>query len=77
VAKDVTMQRRISHLVPDALVVVASYAALIVAAWIALGFGGAVIAAIGAGALIALGLPLVFIYSEEQELFHPHGRAGR
>jgi hypothetical protein len=35
------------------------------------------IAAIGAGALIALGLPLVFVYFEEQESLHPHGRAGR
>jgi hypothetical protein len=71
------MERRVSHFVRDALVVVSCYAALIAAGWIAVGFGGAVIAAIGAGALIALGLPLVFIYYEEQELFHPHGRAGR
>jgi len=71
------MQRRVSHLVCDALDVVSGYAALIAAGWIAVGFGGAVIAAIGAGALIALGLPLVFISYERQELFHPHGRAGR
>ena len=71
------MERKVSHFVRDALVVVSGYAALIAAGWIALGFGGAVIAAIGAGALIALGLPLVFVYYEEQELFHPHGRAGR
>ena len=71
------MQRRASHLLRNALVVASGYAALIAAGWIALGLGGAIIAAIGAGALIALGLPLVFIYYEEQELFHPHGRAGR
>ena len=71
------MERRISHFVRDGLVVVSCYAALIAAGWIALGFGGAVIAAIGAGALIALGLPMVFIYYEGQELFHPHGRTGR
>jgi hypothetical protein len=71
------MERKVSHFVRNALVVVSGYAALIAAGWIAVGFGGAVIAAIGAGALIALGLPPVFIYYEEQELFHPHGRAGR
>jgi hypothetical protein len=71
------MERRVSHLVRHTLVLVSGYAALIAAAWVALGFGGAVIAAIGAGALIALGLPLVFVYLEERELFHPHGRAGR
>jgi hypothetical protein len=71
------MERRVSHFVRNALVVASCYVALIAAGWIAVGFGGAVIAAIGAGALIALGLPLVFIYYEEQELFHPHGRAGR
>ena len=75
--KEVTMESKVSHFVRDALVVVSGYAALIAAGWIAVGFGGVVIAAIGAGALIALGLPLVFIYYEEQELFHPHGRAGR
>ena len=71
------MERKVSHLVRDALVVVSGYAALIAAGWIALGFGGAVIVAVGAGALVALGLPLVSIYHEEQESFHPHGRAGR
>lgn len=71
------MQRRVSHFVRDALVVASCYAALVAAGWIAVGFGGALIAAIGAGALIALFLPLVFIYYEEQELFHPRGRAGR
>jgi hypothetical protein len=71
------MQRRVSHFVRDALVVAFCYAALVAAGWIAVGFGGAVIAAIGAGALVALGLPLVFIYYEEQELFRPHGRDGR
>jgi len=77
VTKEVTMERNVSHFVRDALVVASCYAALIAAAWVALGFGGAMIAAIGAGALIALGLPLVFVYLEERELFHPHGRAGR
>ena len=71
------MQGRVSHLVRDALVVVSGCAALIAASWIALGFGGAVIVAIGAGVLIAPGLALVFIYHEEQESFHPHRRAGR
>lgn len=71
------MQRRVSHLVRDTLVVASGCAALIAAGWIAVGFGGAVIVAIGAGALIALGLPLVFVYFEEQELFHPHRRARR
>jgi hypothetical protein len=75
--KEVTMQRKVSHFVRDALIVVSGYAALIAAGWIAVGFGGAVIVAIGAGALIALGLPLVSIYYEEQESFHPRGRAGR
>ena len=75
--KEVTMERRVSHLVRDSLVVVSGYAALIAAGWVALGFGGAVILAIGAGALAALGLPLVFIYYEEHELFHPHRRAER
>lgn len=71
------MERKVSHLVRDALVVVSGYVALIAAGWIAFSFGGAVIVAVGAGALVALGLPLVFIYCEEQESFHPHGRAGR
>lgn len=71
------MERKVSHLVRDALVVVSGYAALIAAGWIAFGFGGAVIVAVGAGALVALGLPLVYIHYEEQESFHPHGRAGR
>jgi hypothetical protein len=75
--KEVTMQRRVSHLVRDTLLVLSGYATLIAAAWIALGFGGAVIVAIGAGALVALGLPLVFVSFEERELFDPHGRAGR
>ena len=68
------MQRTVGHFVRDALVVASCYAALIAAAWVALGFGGAIIAATGAGALIALGLPLLFVYVEERELFHPHGR---
>jgi hypothetical protein len=71
------MERKVSHLARDTLVVVSGYVALIAAGWLAVGFGGAVIMAIGAGALIALGLPLAFIHYEEQELFHPHGRAGR
>ena len=71
------MERKVSHFVRDALVVGSGYVALIAAAWIALGFGGAMIAAIGVGALIALGLPLAFVYFEEQESLHPHGRAGR
>jgi hypothetical protein len=76
VTEEVTMERKVNHFVRDALVVASCYAALIAAAWVALGFGGAMIAATGAGALIALGLPLAFIYYEEWELFHPHGRAG-
>jgi len=75
--KEVTMERKVSHFVRDALVVASCYVALIAAGWIALGFGGAVIAAVGAGTLIALFLPLVFIHYEEQELLHPRGRAGR
>jgi hypothetical protein len=71
------MERTVNHLVRDTLVVVSGYAALIAAGWIALGFGGAVIVAIGAGALLALCLPLLFIYFEEQESLHPHERAGR
>ena len=70
------MERTVSHLVRDTLVVVFCYAALIAAGWIAVGFGGAVIVAIGAGALVALGLPLAFIYYERQESIHPPGRAG-
>jgi hypothetical protein len=77
VTEEVTMERRVSHLVRDALGAVSGYVALIAAGWIAVGFGGAVIVAIGAGALLALGLPLVFVYHEEQESFHPHGRAWR
>jgi hypothetical protein len=68
------MQRTVGHFVRDALVVASCYVALIAAAWVALGFGGAIIAATGAGALIALGLPLLFVYFEQRELFHPHGR---
>jgi hypothetical protein len=71
------MERKASHLVRDALLVVFCYGALIAAGWVAFGFGGAVIVATGAGALLALGLPLVVVYYEEQESFHPHGRAGR
>jgi len=71
------MERKVSHLVRDALVVGSGYVVLIAATWVALGFGGAMIAAIGAGALIALGLPLAFVCYEEQESFHPPGRAGR
>ena len=71
------MDRRVSHLARDTLVVVSGYAASIAAGWIAVGFGGAVIVGVGAGALIALGLALACIHYEEQELFHPHGRAGR
>lgn len=71
------MERKVSYFVRDVLVVASCYAALIAAAWVALGFGGAMIAAIGAGALVALALPLVFVSFEEQESFHPHRRAGR
>lgn len=77
VTEEVTMERRVSHLARDALVVASGYAALIAAGWIAVGFGGAVIVAVGAGALLALCLPLVFVYFEEQESFHPHPRARR
>jgi len=72
VTEEVTMERRVSHLLRDSLVVVSGYVAVIAAGWVALGFGGAVIVAIGAGGLLALGLPLAFIYYEEQESFHPH-----
>ena len=71
------MERTVNHLVRDTLVVVSGYLALIAAGWIALGFGGAVIVAIGAGALLALCLPLASIYYEEQESLHRHERAGR
>jgi hypothetical protein len=47
-----------------------------VAGWIAVRFGGAVIVAIGAGALLASCLLLAFIYYKEQESLHPHTRAG-
>ncbi len=75
--KEAEMQRRVTHLVRDAAIVATCYAALIAVAWIALGLGGAVIAAVGAGALIALFLPFVFVYEEEQELLHPRGRTQR
>ena len=71
------MERRVSHLVRDTLLVAFGYGALIAAGWIAVGLGGAVIVAIGAGALIALALPLAVIWQEEQEHLHPHGRTGR
>jgi hypothetical protein len=71
------MERRASHLIRDALLVGCAYVLLIAVGWIAIGFGGAVIVAIGAGALIALALPLTVIYEEEEELLHPHGRGGR
>ena len=71
------MERPVNHLVRDTLVVVSGYVALIAAGWIALGFGGAVIVAVGAGALFALCLPLPFIYYEEHESLHPRERAGR
>ena len=71
------MERRHSHFARNALLVASGYVALIAAAWIAIGFGAAVIAVIGAGALIALGLAPLFIYEEEQELFHPRRRPGR
>ena len=77
VTKEVTMEQTVSHLVRDTLVVASCYAALIAAAWVALGFGGAMIAAIGGAALIAFGLPLIFVYFEERELLHPHGRGRR
>jgi hypothetical protein len=69
------MERGVSHLVRDTLILVSGYAALIA------GLGRARIwwrhdRGHRAGALIALGLPLVFVYLEERELFHPHGRAG-
>src|SRR5918994_7200390 len=50
---------QVSHFVRDTLIVVFGYLALVAAAWLGLGFGGALVAAIGAGALIALFLPLV------------------
>ena len=71
------MERKSSHFARNALLVASCYVALIVVAWIAVGFGAAVIAATGAGALIALGLPPLVIYEEEQELFHPHRHPGR
>jgi hypothetical protein len=71
------MEHKGGHFVRNALLVASCYMALIVAAWIAVGFGAAVIAATGAGALIALGLPPLIIYEEEQELFHPHRHPGR
>lgn len=70
------MERKHGHFVRNALLAASCYLALIVAAWIAVGFGGAVIAAVGASALIALGLPPLFIYEEEQELFRPRRRPG-
>lgn len=71
------MERKYRHLVRNALLVASCYVALILAAWITIGFGAAVIAATGAGALIALGLPPLVIYEEEQGLFHPRRRPGR
>jgi hypothetical protein len=71
------MELKGSHFVRNALLVASCYVALIVVAWIAIGVGAAAIAATGAGALIALGLPPLIIYEEEQELFHPHRRPGR
>jgi hypothetical protein len=68
---------QVSHFVRDTLIVVFGYLALVAAAWLGLGFGGALVAAIGAGALIALFLPLVFIHYEEQALLHPRGRMRR
>ena len=71
------MKRKDGHIGRNALLIASCYLALIVAAWIAIGFGAAVIAATGAGALIALGLPPLVIYEEEQQLFHPRRRPGR
>ena len=71
------MRAQASHFVRDTLIVVFGYAALVAAAWVGVGFGGALIAAIGAGALIAFCLPLVFIHHEEQALLHPRGRMRR
>jgi hypothetical protein len=70
------MKRKHGHFARNALLVASCYVALIVVAWLAVGFGGAVIAATGAGALIALAVPPVVIYEEEQELL-PHRRPGR
>ena len=70
------MKRKHGHFARNALLVASCYAALIAVAWIAVGFGGAVIAATGAGVLIALAVPALFIYEEEHELFHPHRRPG-
>lgn len=71
------MERKEDHFVRNALLVASCYLALIVAAWIAISFGAAVIAATGAGALIALSLPPLVVYEEEHELFYPHRRPGR
>ena len=70
------MERKHGHFARNALLVASCYVALIAVAWIAVGFGAAVIAAVGAGALIALGLPPLAIYEEEQQLSHPHRRPG-
>lgn len=71
------MERKGGRFVRNGLLVACCYVALVVAAWIAGGFGVAVIAAVGAGALIALGLPPLIAYEEEHELSHPHRRPGR
>ena len=70
------MERKYGHFARNVLLVASCYVALIVVAWIAVGFGAAVIAATGAGALIALAVAPVVIYEEEQELL-THRRPGR
>lgn len=71
------MERKGGRFVRNAWLVASCYVALIAVAWIAGGFGVAVIAAVGVGALIALSLLPLIVYEEEHELSHPHRRPGR
>jgi hypothetical protein len=66
------MKHRVSHIRRDIAVALVGVLALIVASWIAVGYGLAIMAAIAAFGLMVVVLPVVSIYFDERELPRDH-----
>ena len=62
------MRHRVSHIKRDLAMVGFAVAGLVVAAWVAIGFGAAITVAIMAFGLAVVAVPLASIYFEERDL---------
>ena len=62
------MRHRVSHIRRDLVLVGCGLAALVVAAWVAIGYGAAITVAIMAFGLAVVVVPVASIYFEERDL---------